>query len=420
MDGVAEAGGAFRFNHHTGPTHGDSAERLDEITYDMSHNDRARKMQKRAKRPSPYDECLRDILAFAKERGLRKADGRVYQPVDGCPCGFVRLPYRSYLDFVNEVLRDKLLQSPRLPGDLVRTLDKLTEVVDFPEYRVTSGLWSFRDGVFNGLDMQFHRYGFLPTELQQAAAVHHFDFDYPGELAAGLDYESRFPVFSSIIKRQLPDPDTRRLFYVMMGKSLLPVKSKERWESFTYVYGVAGTGKTTAVEALNRLQPCHSDLPDTPDGRFSLADMLDKELITTVDCDPMLLKRVLPATTVNNMCEGKAVSINRKNSKTVTVDPWRAPLFIASGDTWRWSQDSIAHRVVAFFFQHAVGESERTVNFDTDIVPELPFLLVALLRAHHDMAMAHGQRDAPPLTPEAEQWRANGVGVGRPRPVRFI
>mgnify|MGYP000165056764 CR=1 FL=1 len=48
VDGVAEAGGAFHFNHHTETTYGDSVERLDEITYDMSHNVRARKMQEMA------------------------------------------------------------------------------------------------------------------------------------------------------------------------------------------------------------------------------------------------------------------------------------------------------------------------------------------------------------------------------------
>lgn len=98
--------------------------------------------------PSEFDRLRVKLMTHAKLRRHMKADGYVYEPVEGCPCAFK--PTVKYEDYVNTVLKGDptYLSNPRRFDEVMKFLQSY-RVDEMPEFVPDRDLLSFGNGVLD-------------------------------------------------------------------------------------------------------------------------------------------------------------------------------------------------------------------------------------------------------------------------------
>ena len=92
----------------------------------------------RERKLNPYQTCNIILQTYAQSNGLLKANNRIYEPVPGFPCGFTRAKYKSYMDFVGQVLKHEPMYTnvqANMPSLLVTWTENTTDDL-FPFYVV--------------------------------------------------------------------------------------------------------------------------------------------------------------------------------------------------------------------------------------------------------------------------------------------
>jgi hypothetical protein len=74
---------------------------------------------------APFVKCQQLLWENAMVARLRKLDGHIWRPVEGCLCAYKMA--ESYSEFINDTLRDErdLQDHPRMFSDLKRNLENL-------------------------------------------------------------------------------------------------------------------------------------------------------------------------------------------------------------------------------------------------------------------------------------------------------
>lgn len=98
--------------------------------------------------PTPYDQLRCQLVAAAVEGSLRKLNGWILKPIEGCPCAYVA--DEIYDDFINRVVGDDpLLNSNIHRFEELQKYLKLCNNKAFPNIRMERDLLSFRNGVLH-------------------------------------------------------------------------------------------------------------------------------------------------------------------------------------------------------------------------------------------------------------------------------
>ena len=343
---------------------------------------------------TPFELTLSKLLDVAKERGYLKAGGcRIFEPVDGIPCAFKRSTYKSYGHFVEDVVGREWHLQVRLLKMIVKQLQIHTRIEKFPEYKPTPGVWAFRDGVFDAKSMSFVTAGKIPDGV---VAQHYFDIDFPTG-----DVTRMHPHFDKILSHQYGQyQGVTEMGYVLLGKTILPVMFKDKNVGFVYIYGIRGTGKSTFIRIINALVPNYWDIHDS---QFRLSGLEGCSTGVSEDAGVRTLKAALPVNMLNRMCEGGKVSIKRKGQNTCQVENWSASVAIVSGSPPPWADDGVVRRMMPLFALNPVTAGD--IDFETHIVPELPYILLHSLRAHQKYVDQYGHLASPPLPPQMTEWR---------------
>lgn len=89
---------------------------------------------------------------------------------------------------------------------------------------------------------------FISNEDAEAAAIktsgriawHHIDMEWTGSTAT--------PKFDKLVTYQLQDGEAYDWFLTLLGRMQYRVGQLDNWQVMLYVYGLGGTGKSTALK----------------------------------------------------------------------------------------------------------------------------------------------------------------------------
>eukprot|EP00798_Chlamydomonas_sp_ICE-L_P015064 gene15064-biopygen24116 len=314
----------------------------------------------------PYYVVMLDgMLDYAKARRLMKGNGKVYEPIEYCPCAYRALC--DYEEYVNKSLKHNpetykmLRMHPSRGKSCVEYMRFLTEEESMPQYTVDKDLLSFSNGVLRLSDMRFVPYDGDTSSVMGKVARHHVDCDY----TASTDT----PIIDKILETNF-DGEVASMFYAMVGRLFFEVGKHDDWQVMPYMIGVGGTGKSVL---LNTITSCFAEdavgnLSSKREEVFGSANIFDKEVV--VGCDmPAEMSSCIPQVSFQSMTSGDRLEIPRKKEKAVFIK-WTTPIIIASNYTpdYKDTGDNIGRRIVSFRFDVAVPKAERDYGLKAKIM----------------------------------------------------
>jgi hypothetical protein len=320
------------------------------------------------------------LLEDAQARRLAKADGFVYQPLEGKPCTYAVVA-KSYEKYVSALFRNdrQYTSSADNNAQLARFLAANEDLPEFPQHAPDRDLLSFANGVLELADVRFTPHAEIDEEhpLFGRAARHHIDRPWTGE--------DDTPALDAVFDHQGFDDDTKRFVLALMGRCLFPVNSHDRWEVMPYIFGVSGAGKSLCLGALQALfDPARvGRFSSKMDGHFGLEAFEDKDAIITAEMEPDVLRSIAESD-LKSMVSGEPVVVNRKGRKAITL-ALTAPIVMASNYLPAFCKDGsgFARRVVPIRFETPVHMPDH--DLAARIAAELPSVVARMLRCYKEV-----------------------------------
>lgn len=221
-----------------------------------------------------------------------------------------------------------------------------------PEFR---GDHVFLNGIFNARANTF-----VPFDEDYAAS------DYDG-VAAFKSYPIDFDQlwlddddicvdkFESLFHVQGWAPEKIDLCKAFLGRLAFPLNTVDEWDNTPFLFGKAGAGKTTLVNAVVGSYFAKTQIgtiSNTIENKFGLQTIYDKEVVIANDIDGALIgQNGLDTGVLKNMIEGGAVSVAIKFAPAKVVT-WRSPLLMTGNaiPPWPDAQGEFSRRITYFDF----------------------------------------------------------------------
>jgi hypothetical protein len=197
-----------------------------------------------------YQICRMKLLAHAKQNRLIRMWGEVWEPVPGTICAYQpvadssadKQPLRLHID---SVLQDTPAyhEKETTQNRLVTYLEQYSHK-DFPKEQAPDrDLLSFANGMYILPEDRF-----ITNADPEAAAIktsgriarHHINMEWTGSIAT--------PKFDKLVTYQLQDGEAYDWFLTLLGRMQYRVGQLDSWQVMLYVYGLGGTGKSTALK----------------------------------------------------------------------------------------------------------------------------------------------------------------------------
>lgn len=158
--------------------------------------------------------------------------------------------------------------------------------------------------------------------MYDQVARHHIDLPFTGSVET--------PNLDNVLDYQF-GPEVKNMMLALMGRTLFPVKTYDRWELFPFLFGAGGTGKSLVLQCVDRMfrSDAVARFAGDTDGRFSLESFIDAEVIIGTDM-PADITNAIEDTDMQKMCSGEPVVVNRKHKKTVRIPKWKSHTVFAS------------------------------------------------------------------------------------------
>lgn len=322
------------------------------------------------------------LLDYATKFRLRKKDGFVFKPVDGCPCAYV--VHANYPDFINDVLMDDEIYF-RNPKRFDEALKYLTNYKDrqLPSLVVDRDLISFSNGVLHLESLDFTEYSSMMQfpeqhqELFNRVARHHINHIYTGSTIT--------PVLDEVLDYQF-DHSIAELLCALFGRALFKVGQRDKWQVMPYIFGLAGTGKSLLLKVLTAMfaDGVVGSLASKREEVFGMANIVDKEIVIGADM-PQKLSGVLSQETMQAMTAGDNMEIPRKGTTALSVT-WTAPVVLASNHMPDYTNtgNNIGRRLVTFKFEKPVLAPREDLQ-DILTSTELPNIICRCLHAYNNL-----------------------------------
>ncbi|MBQ7178880.1 MAG: hypothetical protein IJS08_15800 [Victivallales bacterium] len=223
------------------------------------------------------------------------------------------------------------------------------------------------------------------TDLSDTMQPHTPDF----LVNYGLDYEydpnATCPRYDAFLKLVLPDDETRESFLQMLGLCLIPDTSYAR--AF-FLYGPAGTGKTTSLEILQQVVAesncCHEGLLDMaqPFRLFPLTNHL-VNLVGELPTDDPDGRMKYVEGIFKDSISGAVISAERKYKEPVSARCIARHVFASNAlPVFYDKSDGIWDRLVIFPFETRIrGTETEVLDFWKTLRDELPGILNRCLAA---------------------------------------
>ena len=328
--------------------------------------------------PTEFDHLRVKLLGHATSRRHMKANGYVYEPVEGCPCAFK--PTLKYEDYINIVLEDDptYLSNPRRFDDVMKFMQSY-RVKEMPEFAPDRDLLSFDNGVLSISTLEFTPYSAVTpgTPMFSRVARHHIGSPYTGGATT--------PLLDAILTAQF-EPDVAEVLCALVARLLVPIGKLDRWEVMPFLVGVGGTGKSVILSIVDKLfaPGAVGNLAHRREEVFGLESLMDKEVVIGRDM-PAALSKSLPQEIVQAMTSGEGMAVARKNLGAVNVN-WSAPVIMASNHLPDYvnTGNNVPRRLVTLRFDTVVTNPQEDL-LDQIAATELPNIVARCLRAYHGL-----------------------------------
>lgn len=350
----------------------------------------------------PKDFALiRLKLEMVGERDcLKKRDGSVYEPVEGCPCAYV--VRCTFADYINTVLEDDAMfnADPRRFDELMKYMANYNRKV-FPRIKPDLDLLSFSNGVLQLANGVFTEYETLDkaSEMAQRVARHHIPLPYTGEINT--------PLLDTILGRQF-GVDVAEVLCALIGRCFFKVNQRDGWQVMPFIVGIGGTGKSLLLKIVERMFAPGSvgNLGTKREEVFGMANIADKELVMGRDM-PAKMSGCLSQDNLQSMTAGEGMEIPRKGLTSQMIN-WTSPIIMASNHMPDYvnTGNNIGRRIVSFRFDNMVQDPREDLE-ELILEHELPNIIARCLTAYTNLKIrvlaAKGFWNAMP--PEMQEWK---------------
>jgi len=362
-------------------------------------------------------DAYNDRLAAIVKVGLKlrfadahKRQGMVCFPKysNGYRTGYYE-PVQTIRDYLykcaNRYLDPEMWQLLTANGQMINSLDAyFTEnkhLPEFPEVKVDHGCFSFTNGVYSALADTFVPYENQPT----TTTVNFIDAEWRRyDTPDWRDIPT--PHFDRIFDCQEITGAVRDWIYVMIGRSLFPLKRHDKWEAAIFFQGVAGSGKSTIVNNLYGLLFDEASIflmSNNIESQFGLAEALRGAAPYLVCCGSEIGKNFrLDQKEFQTIISGEQMSVAIKHGKPVT-GTWTLPLVLAGNNPPSYEDESgsIARRLLVVRFKKPLAAGDKDPHLAAKIATEIPFIIQKVARAYKEqLDLKTTRKDIWDLVPE--------------------
>jgi hypothetical protein len=315
-------------------------------------------------------------------------------------CTAEQEPLRAY---VNQVLQYEpdYHEKNDTSDKLVRHLQQYAH----PDCPFVSGpdrsLISFKNGVYVLPEDRF-----VANDSTEAAgfkashriARHHLETDFTGS--------TETPLFDKLVTYQVEDPDVYKWLLVLLGRLQYRVGELDNWQVMLYVYGLAGTRKSTALQIYSKaFRPGAVEyLSSNTEDMFGLQKLASTRIEAIMCLD---VPSDLPTTKVlwqdlwQQLVGGEEVNVPRKNG-LARSERILCPMAVAGNKflDYKDSNRNVSRRVAALRYQRYLPADMQDGNIESTVVAqELPAIILRCNRMYLEQARSSGKRGIWDLLP---------------------
>ena len=349
---------------------------------------------------------------------LRKLDGDIYRPIEGCPCAYK--VGESMKEFLNEILRGDANYecNAKVHGLLMGFLED-HDPDGLRNLKMDERLLSFTNGL---LLLPSKGVGpvepvFLPLDNEEAKlmaaegriARHHIPLEFKPD-APTPNFDG---LLSSQMSREVADS-----LEVLLGRLLFKVGTHDNWQVNLFLYGVGGSGKSVVIETVCRFYAPSQvgNITANQEQIFGLDGKYQKHLVVGRDM-PKNMSKILSQEILQQMISGEQVSVPRKTLLAKDV-VWTAPTMFASNHIpdYADNQGQISRRFAFYHFRNFVRKPDPMLM--TRIEAEIPALIGRFVKKYLAAAREHASKSFWDWCPKEvlkiqQELKSNMSYVGR-------
>lgn len=216
--------------------------------------------------------------------------------------------------------------------------------------------------------------------------------------APGNDDPLPTPHWDQILSHQEITHERLLWFYLMAGRCLFPARIYDKWSVMLYLWGRAGTGKTTILEKIKKMYAKGSTgtLCSNVEPNFALWALMDKQFVVL----PEVTKRLrLPQSLFQQMLSGEVVSVTRKGLIAEELK-WNKHM-AGAGNVMPGYEDTagaIARRMFVFMFSKIVKVENNALPDQMDT--EVAYMLIKCAYIYRRLTKKWGSRGIWVLAPK--------------------
>ena len=290
----------------------------------------------------------------------------------------------------------RLLQSSKgMVAEITKYLAGCAELTDIVK---DSRYMSFANGIYDLEQHAFVEYGgqtAIPANIVTCNFIEqHCDWEAVQGLGTETDFEQGnwfdvpTPVFDHLLDHQNFDEQTKRAFYMFVGRALYAGKVKEHWQIVPFLHGVAGTGKSTICDAIKTMfnMADVGIISNCIEPQFGLYPLAEKKFVMGEEIAADFQMR---QTDFQNIVSNELVQIARKGESSRMVD-WTAHMFLAGNElpNFKDHQGQISRRVAMFNFY--VPVNTRDTGLGKRLMRELPLRIIKANLAYRACTGSYG------------------------------
>lgn len=193
-----------------------------------------------------------------------------------------------------------------------------------------------------------------------------------------------------------------RWLYVFMGRMLYELgELGERWEVAPFLIGIGGCGKSTISNCVSNFYD-EADVgyvSNNIDKTFGIAALKDNFICVAPEIHDNF---ALDQTEFQKIISGEPVKIREMYKDPKHVSKWKIPWFLVGNASANYDdkQGQISRRLVFFFFNIKVKDSDKKPYLDRKLKKEMPALLKKCNRAYLDYVNKYKDKDIWNILPQ--------------------
>lgn len=208
--------------------------------------------------------------------------------------------------------------------------------------------------------------------------------------------------FAHIMNYQEWPEDVQRWLCIFIGRCLYDVGQLDNWQVIPFMYGQAGTGKSTIINYIVKLFYEDADvsvLSNNMQKTFGLDTIADKKLFVAPEVKESFN---LEQSEFQSMVSGEAMSLSIKFKNPKNIPRWKVPGFMAGNEVpgYKDTAGSIPRRMAVFMFNKRIKKEDGNTMLPQELKRELPQIMVACNKLYLQEVERNGTKDIWSILPQ--------------------